>query len=106
MTQDRLSATSATGESEVDRRYKAILRDLLDLLPDHPDLLGELDAVVSEMLAEADDRARSPEPTRLRTDQLDWEEFEPVLPPLPQVDGPGDWTIRPRACHRRPRPNR
>jgi hypothetical protein len=45
-------------ESEVERRYTTILRSLQALLPGHGALLDELDASVSELLAEADDRAR------------------------------------------------
>jgi hypothetical protein len=106
MTQDRPLVASATGESEVDRRYQAILRDLLDLLPDHDDLLTELDAVVSELLAEADDRARTPSPARIRTEEPAWEAFAPVLPPPAPIDGPPEVVGRSRPCTQRGRPNR
>ena len=63
MTQaDRVLVMPPGDEGEVDRRYQAILQLLGDLLPDHGELLFELDAVVSELLAEADDRARLPGP--------------------------------------------
>ena len=59
MTQrDRALNALPSDESEVDRRYTTILRSLQALLPGHGALLDELDASVSEILAEADDRAR------------------------------------------------
>ena len=102
MPHDRPIVSATLGESEVDRRYRAILRHLLDLLPDHDELLTELDAVVSELLAEADDRARTPAPLRIGGDIVTWEALAPTLPqPLP-VDGLDESPQRIRPCTRRP----
>ena len=49
-------------EGDVDRRYESIMHALESLIPDHRDVLLELDGVVSELLALADDRARVPGP--------------------------------------------
>jgi hypothetical protein len=107
MTMDRPLVSSTTGESEVDRRYRAILRDLRVLLADHEDLLTELDAVVSELLAEADDRARIPCVVHLGDDVLPWEALAPILPPPLPVEGPTSSAISPlRSCRRRPRRSR
>jgi hypothetical protein len=102
MTMDRPLVSSTTGESEVDRRYRVILRDLHDLLADHEDLLTELDAVVSELLAEADDRARIPGVVHLE-DVLPWEALAPIPPPPLLVEGLSDSAASPRWCRRRPR---
>jgi hypothetical protein len=56
--QDWATVAPLPDESEVERRYAMILRSLQALLPGHGALLDELDASVSELLAEADDRAR------------------------------------------------
>jgi hypothetical protein len=102
MMQDRPLVSATVGESEVDRRYRAILRDLLDLVPDHVELLTELDAVVSELLAEADDRARTPVSLRIGGEGVPWEALAPTLPqPLP-VDGLDGSPARIRSCTRRP----
>jgi len=101
MPQDRPLVTPTVDESEVDRRYRVILSDLHDLLADHRELLTELDAVVSEMLAEADDRARMDAPLRIGADALPWEVFVPTVPqPLPV--GQLEWSgTRPQPCTRR-----
>jgi hypothetical protein len=51
---------ASSDQSEVELRYTTILHSLKALLPGHAALIDELDASVSELLAEADDRARIP----------------------------------------------
>jgi hypothetical protein len=103
---DRRIVSATAGESEVDRRYRAILRHLLDLLPDHDELLTELDAVVSELLAEADDRARTPAAVRVGGEVFGWEALTPTLPRSLTVDGLDQPSPRIRSCNRRPGPPR
>ncbi len=88
-------------ESEVERRYTTILRSLQALLPGHGALLDELDASVSELLAEADDRARLGGP-----DPVPSTDPSPAGPVSTGTGVRPDGVSRPAPSASRPRPRR
>jgi len=103
MTQrDQAMTVPSNNESEVEHRYAALLGQLESLLPEHAELLDELDAVVSELLAEADDRARASAPNPLSRSDRQQDDLRQAVGEGP-ASGPCrpiTWADRRRGGHR------